>query len=108
LHLAPIIAASTLKTEGVIWPPRSPRTEIIGEKRLAPDYESDHMIGEFHGPSYESSGGPWIPPELSMQEICFSQTGAAGPGRVRVEPARLRVDPRAVQPFSVFNVRVTM
>jgi len=39
----------------------------------------------------------------SRWDICFSQTAAIGPGRVKVELARPRVDPRAVQPFPVFN-----
>ena len=36
----------------------------------------------FHNcPGYESNGGPWITPALSMQEIVFSQTPVSGPGR---------------------------
>ena len=29
---------------------------------------------------YESNGGTWIPPELSMQQICFSKTSITSPG----------------------------
>ncbi len=73
------------------------RHAALESRRLGLDF------GTFNGPSYESSGGPWITPELSMQEICFSQTAVAGPGQVKVELARPRVDPRAVQPFPVFT-----
>jgi hypothetical protein len=30
---------------------------------------------------YESSGGPWITPELSMQEVVWSETRVTGPGK---------------------------
>ena len=33
-------------------------------KRLGMDF------GMFNGSGYETSGGPWITPELSMQELC--------------------------------------
>lgn len=58
----------------------------------------------FHNcPGYESNGGPWITPELSMQALCFSQTAVQGPAKVRVALARPIVDPRADMPFPVYN-----
>ncbi len=58
-----------------------------------------HRLGlefGFHNcPGYESSGGPWITPELSMQQICFSQTPVAGPGDPAITLPRPTVDPRA-------------
>ncbi|MGC8641715.1 MAG: glycosyl hydrolase [Isosphaeraceae bacterium] len=68
-------------------------------RRLGMDF------GMFNGPSYESSGGPWVTPELSMQQVCFSRTTGDGPGRVHLTLARPQVDPRAVMPFPVFNPR---
>jgi hypothetical protein len=35
-------------------------------------------VGVHNCPGYESSGGPWITPELSMQEVCISQTPVEG------------------------------
>ena len=58
-----------------------------------------HRLGlefGFHNcPGYESSGGTWVPPELSMQQICFSQTSVTGPGASAVTLPRPTVDPRA-------------
>jgi hypothetical protein len=41
-------------------------------------------FGVFNGPGYETSDGP---PELTMQEVCFSKATVAGGSRV---PSRLR------------------
>ena len=41
-------------------------------KRLGMDF------GMFNCPGYETSGGLWITPELSMQEICWSDTKITG------------------------------
>lgn len=73
------------------------RHAALESKRLDMDF------GMFNGPSYESSGGPWITPELSMQEVCFSQTPASGPGTIALNLPQPTVDPRAVQTFPVFN-----
>lgn len=73
------------------------RHAALESRRLGMDF------GMFNGPSYESSGGPWITAELSMQEVCFSQTEVSGPGKVALNLPRPTVDPRAVQPFPVFN-----
>jgi len=60
-------------------------------------------FGMFNGPGYESSGGPWITPDLSMQEIVWSEKPVYGPGLFQGALARPAVDPRANMPFPVFN-----
>lgn len=35
-------------------------------------------------PGWSSSGGPWIPPELSMQRLVWTETFVRGPGRITV------------------------
>ena len=42
---------------------------------------------------YESSGGPWITPELSMQEVVWSEERIAGPGTFTGTLKRATVDP---------------
>ena len=91
---------------------RSPTPEIIAwtepwwpmvrhaaeeSKRLGLDF------GMHNGPGYTASGGPWITPELSMQELSWSETRTRGGPAVAITLARPVVDPRAVQPFPVFN-----
>ena len=60
-------------------------------------------FGMFNGPGYETSGGPWITPEFSMQEVCFSQKAVTGGARVQLTLERPQVDPRAVQTWPIFN-----
>jgi len=52
------------------------RFAALESKRLGMDF------GMHNCPGYTASGGPWIPPELSMQQICFSQKSVNGPGKV--------------------------
>ena len=66
-------------------------------KRLGLDF------GMGNCPGYETSGGPWIPAELSMQEIVWSRTRVEGGSRQRLALARPSVDPRANQPFPVIH-----
>jgi alpha-L-rhamnosidase len=73
------------------------RHAAVESKRLGMEF------GMFNGPGYETSGGPWITPELSMQEVCFSQKAVVGGAHVSVVLERPKVDSRAVQPFPVFN-----
>ncbi len=73
------------------------RHAALESKRLGIDF------GMHNCPGYTASGGPWIPPELSMQEICYSQQPVTGPGKIVLDLPRPKVDPRAVQPFPVFN-----
>ena len=73
------------------------RFAALESKRLGMDF------GMHNCPGYTASGGPWIPPELSMQQICFSQKSVNGPGKVVLDLPQPTVDLRAVQPFPVFN-----
>ena len=73
------------------------RHAVSESKRLGLDF------GMFNGAGYESSGGPWIKPELSMQELCWSETPVTGPTKLRTVLPRAKVDPRAVMPYPVFN-----
>jgi len=73
------------------------RHAALESKRLGMDF------GMFNGPSYESSGGPWVTADLSMQEVCFSQIPVNGPGKVALDLPQPTVDPRAVQAYPVFN-----
>jgi hypothetical protein len=66
-------------------------------KRLGIDF------GMFNGPGYESSGGPWITPELSMQEICWSKTDVIGNSQLSLHLERPQVDLRANMMWPVYN-----
>lgn len=60
-------------------------------------------IGVHNCPGYTASGGPWITPELSMQELCTSQTLVDGGVRFAGALARPQVDPHGVMAFPVIN-----
>ena len=61
-------------------------------------------FGMFNGPSYESSGGNWITPELSMQEICWSKRDKIKGGfHVNMKLAKPEVDPHAKQSHPVYD-----
>jgi hypothetical protein len=66
-------------------------------KRLGMDF------GMFNGPSYESSGGTWITPELSMQEICWSKLTINGSKHISLTLEQPTVNSRANQMFPVYN-----
>jgi len=64
----------------------------------------DMTMGIFNGAGYGTSGGVWITPELSMQEICWSQIKVSGSKNNQViildSP---KVNPRANEPFPAYN-----
>jgi len=60
-------------------------------------------VGVHDCPGYESSGGPWVTPELSMLDIVWSQTPAVGPGPVHLDLPRPTVDPRSRMQFPVYH-----
>ena len=60
-------------------------------------------LGIHNCPGYESSGGPWITPELSMQELIHSSRRVKGPQRFSGKLDRPTVDAHANQMFPVFN-----
>jgi hypothetical protein len=66
-------------------------------KRLGMDF------GMFNGAGYESSGGVWITPEQSMQEICWSQKKVSGNKHINIILDRAQVDPHSDGPYPVYN-----
>jgi hypothetical protein len=70
----------------------------VGEaRRLGLDFGVHNCAG------YESSGGPWITPELSMQEVVWSETRVSGRTNFSGPLERAKPDLRAQQPFPVWN-----
>ena len=39
-------------------------------------------VNMWNSPGWSSSGGPWIPPELAMQKLTWSETRLNGPGKL--------------------------
>ncbi|MDR1010876.1 MAG: hypothetical protein LBM04_07075 [Opitutaceae bacterium] len=39
-------------------------------------------IGMHNGPGWSSSGGPWVTPEMSMQQLVWTETTVRGPARI--------------------------
>jgi len=66
-------------------------------KRLGMDFGMHNCAG------YSTSGGPWITPELSMQELCWSETPIKGGASIAMEVSRPKVDPHAVALWPIFN-----
>lgn len=66
-------------------------------KRLGMDF------GMFNGPGYESSGGNWITPELSMQELCWSSLEVNGDTARLFVLDKPRVNPRANMLWPIYN-----
>ena len=66
-------------------------------KRLKMDF------GMFNGAGYEASGGVWITPELSMQELCWSQTNLTGGRHIKVKIDKPEVDERGHSPYPMYN-----
>jgi len=73
------------------------RHTAVESHRLGLDF------GMASSPGYSTSGGPWITPELSMSEICFTSTPAKGPGKMELNLPQPTVDPRGNMHFPVFN-----
>lgn len=45
-------------------------------------------VGMHNSPGWSSSGGPWVKPEMSMQQLVWTETTVAGGGRVALELGR--------------------
>ena len=73
------------------------RHAALESKRLGMDF------GMFNGPGYTASGGKWITPELSMQEISWSANPISGNTHVSLQLKRPTVNPRANQSFPHHN-----
>ncbi len=66
-------------------------------KRLGMDF------GMFNGAGYESSGGVWITPELSMQEMCWSQVEIEGKQLLDIKLAQPKVSLKGNTPYPVYD-----
>jgi hypothetical protein len=53
---------------------------------------------------YETSGGPWITPELSMQEVVWSEQHVTGGSKVQLTLSRAKVDPRPHQDWPIVYI----
>lgn len=63
-------------------------------------------MGLFNGAGYATSGGVWITPELSMQEICWSQKAVSGKkGKQEIALNKPKVDPKSNERFPTYNVK---
>ncbi len=60
-------------------------------------------VGLHNCPGYTSTGGPWITPELAMQQIFQSQTPVAGGVAFEGVLPRPKVDPRGDMLFPMVN-----
>ena len=73
------------------------RHAALESKRLGMDF------GTYNGPGYESSGGPWVTPELSMQEVCWSKVNVSGNTSVKIKLAKPVVKLQGHTPFPIYN-----
>ncbi|MEP6610900.1 MAG: glycosyl hydrolase, partial [Mucilaginibacter sp.] len=63
-------------------------------------------MGLFNGAGYATSGGVWITPELSMQQLSWSQKRVSGGGsKQKIELDRPKVDPRSNARFPTYNAK---
>ncbi len=53
---------------------------------------------------YESSGGPWITPELSMQEVVWSEKQIQGGEHITISLSRAEVDPHPHAQFPIVYI----
>lgn len=72
------------------------RYATLEARRLGLDFGIHNCAG------YESSGGPWITPELSMQQVVWSQTNVTGPSHFASKVDRPQPELRAPG-FPVYN-----
>ncbi len=66
-------------------------------KRLKMDF------GMYNGAGYESSGGVWITPEMSMQEICWSENKITGSQHIRLQLQKPQVPLKGHTPYPIYN-----
>ncbi len=68
--------------------------------------QESHRLGLQFGlgncAGYETCGGPWVTPELSMQEVVWSETKVSGPGKFFGNIPKPNPDIHAHQPFPVY------
>lgn len=91
---------------------KSPTPEIIGWTEpwwklvafaMSEAKRLNMKIALFNCPGYESSGGTWITPELSMQEVCWSTTKVDGNADINVKLAKPTVNPHSNMRFPVYD-----
>ena len=91
---------------------KSPTPEIIGWTEpwwklvafaMSEAKRLNMKIALFNCPGYEASGGPWITPEQSMQEVCWSSTKADGNTDIKVKLAKPTVNPHSNMRFPVYD-----
>lgn len=51
----------------------------------------------FNAPGWSSTGGPWVPPNMAMQQVAWSETRAPGGKSVGKLPAAAAADPRQMR-----------
>ena len=73
------------------------RHAVEESKRLGMDF------GMFNGPGYETSGGPWVKVEQTMQELCFSTTKIVGGVHIKMVLEQPHVDPRSNTQWPTYN-----
>jgi hypothetical protein len=66
-------------------------------KRLGLEFGLHNCAG------YETSGGPWIKPELSMQQVVWSETRVTGPGKFDAALPCPNLDVHADDSYPVYN-----
>lgn len=90
----------SVKPEIVTWSEpwwKLVRHAAAESERLGMDFGMHNCAG------YATSGGPWVTPEQSMQQVCWSETRVSGPQRITAAIARPQVDPRSVMLWPIFN-----
>lgn len=90
----------------------SPTKEIVGwtepwwklvEFAMSEAKRLNMKIALFNCPGYTASGGAWIKPEQSMQEVCWSTKQVDGNTQVSVKLDKPTVDPRSNMRFPLYD-----
>jgi hypothetical protein len=109
------VTVSTLADVTMPWSAvirRSPTPQIIGwtepwwdmMRYAALECKRLHMsMGIYNCPGYETSGGPWISPENSMQEVCWSSKIVKGNSHLDMQLLRPVVKIQSNMRFPVFD-----
>ncbi len=88
--MAAVGMGGVMAFDGGDYLPQGPATYLGEEWRalmahaIAEGNRLGIQVGMHNAPGWSSTGGPWIPPELAMQQIVWSETTVAGGGPVEV------------------------
>jgi len=105
------LADATMPWSAVIG--KSPTPQVIGwteawwalMRFAALECKRLHMsMGIYNCPGYEASGGPWITPENSMQEVCWSSKIIKGNTHVDMQLLRPSVKVQSNMRFPVYDL----